>query len=98
VTVQGAFERLLEILQNSKDPARGAAARGLGRLENPDALPALAELLTEASISEDLRLDVAEGLCLLRIPAARHRVEEAFANSQALSTGQALQEILEAYR
>ncbi len=97
VKVKGAFERLLEILRDSKDPARGAAARGLGRLENPDALPALAELLAEPTISEDLQLDVAEGLCLLRIPAARHRVEEAFATSQASSTRRALQEILEAY-
>jgi HEAT repeat protein len=95
--VTGGFERLVEILRDSKDRARGAAARGLGRLENPDALPLLAELLADPSTSEDLRLDVAEGLCLLRIPAARQKVEEAFASSQAPNTRRGLQEILEAY-
>src|SRR5260370_11137548 len=79
VKVKGAFERLLEILRDSKDPARGAAARGLGRLENPDALAAFAELLAEPTISEGLQLDCAEGFFLLRIPAARHRMAEAFA-------------------
>jgi HEAT repeat protein len=98
VKVRGAFERLLEILRDSKDPARGAAARGLGRLENPDALGPLAALLADSSISEDLRLDVAEALCLLRVPAARQKVEEALVASQQLNTRRALQEVLEAYR
>ncbi len=35
VKVEGAFERLSEILADAKDDARGAAARGLGRLEGP---------------------------------------------------------------
>jgi len=93
----GAFERLMEILRDTKDPARGAAARGLGRLGNPDAFSALVELLESPSIPEDLRLDAAEGLCLLRTPAARRKVEQAFAASAELSTRRALEELLEAY-
>ncbi|MFP2926701.1 HEAT repeat domain-containing protein, partial [Pyxidicoccus sp. 3LG] len=48
VKVDGALERLKEILENPKDDARGAAARGLGRLGDVRALLALA-LLDERS-------------------------------------------------
>ena len=97
IKAAGAFERLMEILRDTKDPARGAAARGLGRLGNPEAFPALVELLESKSSPEDLRLDAAEGLCLLRTPAARRKVEQAFAASAELSTRRALEELLEAY-
>ncbi len=65
VKAPGARERLLEILKDPSDWARGAAARGLGRLGNLDVLPALESVLGEAAATDDLKLDVAEGLWLL---------------------------------
>src|SRR5437660_462637 len=47
VKATGALARLLEILGDQKDPCRGAAARGLGRLGDADALSALATVLEE---------------------------------------------------
>jgi HEAT repeat protein len=97
VQVTGALERLLEILQDVDDPYRGAAARGLGRLRDPRALEPLINLFEEAGISDDLRLDAAEGLCLLGIPQARAHVESALAGWASASTRQALEQLLEAY-
>jgi HEAT repeat protein len=75
VRAPGAKERLLEILNDPNDPARGTAARSLGRLGDLTAEPALAALLNENSALDDLRLDAAEGLLLLGSESARDRVK-----------------------
>ena len=77
VKVPGALERLHAILSDPKDDCRGAAARGLGRLGDPRALPWLLALLDEPSVHEDYRLDAAEGLWLLGAPEGRDRVRGA---------------------
>ena len=65
VKAPGARARLEQILANPADHARGAAARGLGRLGDLAALPALEAVLRESAAADDLKLDVAEGLWLL---------------------------------
>lgn len=74
VKAPGALPRLLEILKDAADPARGTAARSLGRLGDPAAEAPLGELLA-SSASDDLKLDGAEGLLLLGTASARARVE-----------------------
>ncbi|WNG38407.1 HEAT repeat domain-containing protein [Archangium violaceum] len=74
VKAPGAIERLHAIVSNPKDDCRGAAARGLGRLGDPKALPWLLSLLDEPGVHEDYRLDAAEGLWLLGVPEGRDRV------------------------
>lgn len=74
VKVPGALERLHAIIVEPRDECRGAAARGLGRLADPRALPWLLALLDEPGVHEDYRLDAAEGLWLLGIPEGRARV------------------------
>ncbi|HVE83551.1 MAG TPA: HEAT repeat domain-containing protein [Myxococcales bacterium] len=81
VKVPGALARLQEIAADRADPARGAAARGLGRLGDGAALPALAAILEEADAAEDLKLDAAEGLLRLGGADARARVEAALARA-----------------
>jgi HEAT repeat protein len=76
-----AAEQLREILADLKDPCRGAAARGLGRLQERSALPLLAAILEDGAQTDELRLDAAEGLCLLGIDEARTVVEGALAAS-----------------
>lgn len=75
VKAPGALERLRAILQDEKDPCRGAAARGLGRLGDAQALPWLLALLEAQGLEEDLRLDAAEGIWLLGVPEGRERVK-----------------------
>jgi HEAT repeat protein len=74
VNAPGALERLRAIVSDPKDDCRGAAARGLGRLGDPKALPWLLALLDEPGVHEDYRLDAAEGLWLLGVPEGRDRV------------------------
>jgi HEAT repeat protein len=74
VKAPGALERLHAIISEPKDVCRGAAARGLGRLGDPRALPWLLSLLVEPGVHEDYRLDAAEGLWLLGVPEGRDRV------------------------
>lgn len=74
VKAPGALPRLLEILKDPEDAARGTAARSLGRLGDPAAEAPLGELLG-SDASDDLKLDGAEGLLLLGTPSARARVE-----------------------
>ncbi len=74
VKAPGALELLHTIVANPKDDCRGAAARGLGRLGDPKALPWLLALLDEAGVHEDYRLDAAEGLWVLGVPEGRDRV------------------------
>jgi HEAT repeat protein len=75
VRAAGAKERLLEVLADPQDASRGAAARGLGRLKDASTEPALAAVLAERLLPDDVRLDVAEGLLGLGTPSARARVE-----------------------
>ncbi len=88
VKAVGARERLEQILKDASDSARGAAARGLGRLGDPSALAALEEVLHQKNAPDDLKLDVAEGLWLL--PDARGR---ALLENVALSTPEARAEL-----
>ena len=73
----GAYEVLTKILRTPKDPCRGAAARGLGRLGDSRALAQLTELFLDKEAPDDFRLDAAEGLCHLRPPGAREQLEAA---------------------
>lgn len=77
VKAPGALERLRSILADKEDPSRGAAARGLGRLGDAQALPWLVALLEDASSPEDFRLDAADGLWRLGLPEGRERVRAA---------------------
>jgi HEAT repeat protein len=77
VKAAGALERLRAILENPEDPSRGAAARGLGRLGDAQALPWLVALLEDTSAPEDFRLDAADGLWRLGLPEAHERVRAA---------------------
>lgn len=74
VKAPGALPRLLEVVKDAQDPARGAAARALGRLGDPTAETALGEMLASPDATDDLKLDAAEGLLLLQTPSARARV------------------------
>jgi HEAT repeat protein len=73
VKAPGARERLLEILNDRKDQGRGAAARGLGRLGDRSLEPQLLAALTDETLTDDLRLDLAEALLLLGGEAGRAR-------------------------
>jgi HEAT repeat protein len=91
----GAFDRLERILSNPKDPCRGAAARGLGRLGERKAIAPLWSLLEDVGEPDEIRLDAAEALCLLG--ATEGRIEQALRtlkSSEAL--GQA-RELLQDY-
>jgi HEAT repeat protein len=77
VKVPGALELLRAILEDPKDPCRGAAARGLGRLGDAQALPWLAALLEDTAAPEDFRLDAAEGLWRLGLPEGQARIRAA---------------------
>lgn len=97
VKVAGGLARLLEILADRKDPARGAAARGLGRLGDAAALGALAGVLEEPEVEEDVLLDAAEGLCRLGGAEARAKVQAALARTPSESVREELQLMLEEF-
>jgi HEAT repeat protein len=86
VKAPGALARLRVALEDPREPCRGAAARGLGRLGEREAQPWLASLLEDTGAPEDVRLDAAEGLCQLGGSEARERVARAldtFASAEA---------------
>lgn len=74
VKAPGALERLRSILEDPKDPCRGAAARGLGRLGDPQALPWLLALMEDTGAPEDFRLDAVDGVWRLGLPEGQARV------------------------
>jgi HEAT repeat protein len=76
VKAPGAFERLSGILQDRRDDSRGAAARALGRLGDGRARELLVGMLSESDAPVHLRLDAAEGLCLLGGDEARAQVQK----------------------
>src|SRR5215813_10707603 len=90
-----ALERLKAILSNEADECRGAAARGLGRLGDQSALPALLSVMKDEAQSDDLRLDAAEGACRLGGPQARAHVESLLASLQAAEAREEARELLE---
>lgn len=90
-----ALERLRTILADPKDPCRGAAARGLGRLGEPAALPWLLALLEDPSAPEDFRLDAAEGLWLLGLPEGQARVRAAASSFSSPEARAELAELLQ---
>lgn len=95
VKAPGAFEHLAQMVADSKDVYRGAAARGLGRLGDARAVPLLVPLLEDTSLPEDVRLDAAEGLATLRLPEAHAAVTRAlttFAGFEARAEIEALLE------
>ncbi|MFT3842690.1 MAG: HEAT repeat domain-containing protein [Myxococcaceae bacterium] len=77
VKAPGAREKLEAMLADPKDSCRGASARGLGRLGDAAAIPALEKALIDPRGDDDFRLDVAEGLCRLGDPRARASAEQA---------------------
>ncbi|RKH14961.1 HEAT repeat domain-containing protein [Corallococcus sp. CA053C] len=84
--VPGALARLKEILQDAKDPCRGAAARGLGRLGDAQALPWLLSVLEDRAAPEDDRLDAADGVWRLGVEDGMERVRASvptFASEEA---------------
>ena len=90
-----ALERLKAILSNEADECRGAAARGLGRLGDPSAMPALLAVMQDEAQPDDLRLDAAEGICRLGGPQARTHVESLLASLHAPEAREEVRELHE---
>jgi HEAT repeat protein len=98
VRAAGAYERLVEIVQDVKDLCRGAAARGLGRLNDVRAFPILTQLIDGPHADDALRLDAAEGLCLLGGDVARQRAAAIRDRLTTIDARRELDELLEVYR
>jgi len=96
--VRDAEEALLALLGDAADPARGAAARALGRLGSERASPRLEQLLTDASAPEEARLDAAEGLVFLRGASAREALAAALPAFAAEESRAELRALLEELR
>jgi RNA polymerase sigma factor (sigma-70 family) len=95
VKAPGALEQLRAILEAPKDPCRGAAARGLGRLGAPEALPWLVALLEDTRAPEDFRMDAAEGIWLLGVPEGQARVRAAVSTFTSPEARAELAELLQ---
>lgn len=97
VKAPGAFEHLARMVSDPKDVYRGAAARGLGRLGDPRALPLLLPLLEDLSLPEDVRLDGAEGLCTLALPEGHAAVRRALPSFPTLEARAEIEALLEEF-
>jgi HEAT repeat protein len=97
VKCEGALGRLEAILKDPQDSCRGAAARGLGRLGDPSAGPLLLTVLKDASASDDLRLDAAEGLCLLKHPEVKGAAEQVLPTLSSEAAREELRGLLEEF-
>jgi HEAT repeat protein len=95
VKAPGALERLRTVLEDPKDPCRGAAARGLGRLGAAEALPWLLALLEDTRIAEDFRMDAAEGIWMLGVPEGQARVRAAVSTFTSAEARAELAELLQ---
>lgn len=95
VKAPGALERLHAILEDPKDVCRGAAARGLGLLGDPQALPWLLKLLEDTGAHEDFRLDAAEGIWRLGSPEGQARVRAAVPTFTSAEAREELAELLQ---
>ncbi len=93
--VHEAEEALLAMLEDALDKARGAAARALGRLGSARAGPALERLAQDASVAEETRLDVAEGLVFLLGQKARAPLAAALASMGSAEGREELRSLLE---
>lgn len=93
--VEGARARLLEIIRDPKDLSRGAAARGLGRLGDTSVIDALVTLFNDQTAPEDVRLDAAEGLVLLKDPRARETVQNGLGSFTSKEARDEVQAMLE---
>jgi HEAT repeat protein len=93
--VQESEEALLEILADGKDPARGAAARALGRLGSMRARQVLETLVTDATVDEETRLDAVEGLVFLRGRDARAMLSTALLSIHSAEGQQEVRTLLE---
>ena len=91
----GARERLLEVLADTGDTCRGAAARALGRLGGEGIGERLLALFRDGSLPEGLRLDAAEGLLLLGDPRWREQVSGAVEGFPGDDARQELKALLE---
>jgi len=74
VKAPGARERLLQIVADPLDMARGAAARGLGWLGDASVVPDLERHLDAAGDDDGFKLDLSEALLRLDAPRARARL------------------------
>ena len=95
VKVEGARERLEEILRDPSDQGRGAAARGLGRLGDRAALPFLLSMLESPELPDDVRLDVAEGVYLLRPPEGSKALQKALPHLKSAEAREELEALIE---
>jgi HEAT repeat protein len=95
VKAPGALERLRAILEDPKDPCRGAAARGLGMLGDATALPWLLALMEDLSAPEDFRLDAADGVWRLGLPEGLARVRAAVSTFTSPEAREELTELLQ---
>jgi HEAT repeat protein len=95
VKAPGALERLHAIIDSPKDPCRGAAARGLGLLGDPKALPWLLKLLEDTSAPEDFRLDAADGVWRLGLPEGQARVRAAISTFTSPEAREELAELVQ---
>jgi len=86
----GAYARLVEVLSDTKDKCRGAAARALGRHGGDGVGERLLALFRDGALPESLRLDAAEGLVLLGDPRWREQLSGAV---DALPGAEAQQEL-----
>jgi HEAT repeat protein len=93
--VQEAEEALLGILADTKDTARGAAARALGRLGSARAGELLERLAGDAGLDEEMRLDAVEGLVFLRGKGAREVLSSALLSMKSKEGQQELRSLLE---
>jgi HEAT repeat protein len=95
VKAPGALERLRAILEDPKDPCRGAAARGLGLMGDPRALPWLLALMEDTGAAEDFRLDAADGVWRLGLPEGQARVRAAVPTFTSPEAREELEELLQ---
>jgi HEAT repeat protein len=95
VKAPGALERLRAILEDPKDTCRGAAARGLGRLGDPQALPWLLALMEDTGAPEDFRLDAVDGVWRLGLPEGQARVRAAASTFTSPEAREELAELLQ---
>ncbi len=68
VKAEAARPLLLKALLDPKDACRGPAARALGMLGGEGVYDVLVKTLDDGSLDDDVRLDIAEGLCHLNTP------------------------------
>jgi HEAT repeat protein len=97
VKAKGSREQLESILKDPKDACRGAAARGLGRLGDASCGKLLLQVLEDAQAPDDLRLDAAEGLFILKHPEVKAEVERILPSLASSEAKEELRHMVEEY-